>query len=119
MLRAVRFAAVLGFEVHPDTEGAVREHAGEIGIVSGERIRESCRRRSPQRRNRAGGARGRLFDYRLMGGVLPEAAAGVHRPRVGRRPGSRDRGGAGGAGLGDCLGGDVAGGPRTPCIAPG
>jgi poly(A) polymerase len=40
MLRAVRFATVLGFEVDPATWDALREHAAEIHDVSAERIRE-------------------------------------------------------------------------------
>ena len=40
LLRAVRFAAMLGFEVDPATWAAVRAHAGEIGVVSAERIRD-------------------------------------------------------------------------------
>jgi poly(A) polymerase len=40
MLRAVRFATVLGFEIDPATWDALREHAAEIHDVSAERIRE-------------------------------------------------------------------------------
>ena len=40
LLRAVRFAAALGFEVEPATWTAVQAHAGEIGVVSAERIRD-------------------------------------------------------------------------------
>ncbi len=40
LLRAVRFAAALGFEVEEKTWDAVRAHAGEIGAVSAERIRD-------------------------------------------------------------------------------
>ena len=40
LLRAVRFAASLGFEVEDATWAAVRAHAGEIGVVSAERIRD-------------------------------------------------------------------------------
>ena len=40
LLRAVRFAATLDFEVEPATWAAVRDQAGEIGVVSAERIRE-------------------------------------------------------------------------------
>ena len=34
MLRAVRFAARLGFDIEPATAAAIRAHAGEIGQVS-------------------------------------------------------------------------------------
>ena len=40
LLRAVRFAAVLGFEVEPATWDAVRENAPHIREVSAERIRD-------------------------------------------------------------------------------
>ena len=39
MLRAVRFAAQLGFAIHPDTEAAIRRCAPRAALVSGERIR--------------------------------------------------------------------------------
>jgi len=40
MLRAVRFASVLGFDIDPATWSAVRAHAPHIHDVSAERIRE-------------------------------------------------------------------------------
>lgn len=40
LLRAVRFGAVLGFEIEPATWEAVRGHAADIHDVSAERIRE-------------------------------------------------------------------------------
>jgi len=40
MLRAIRFATVLGFEIEPGTWEALRTHAAEIHDVSAERIRE-------------------------------------------------------------------------------
>ncbi len=40
MLRAVRFATLLGFEIHPATWDALRKQAPEIHAVSAERIRE-------------------------------------------------------------------------------
>ena len=42
-LRAVRFAARLGFEIDPETAGAIRAHAGELIGVSRERIGEEIR----------------------------------------------------------------------------
>jgi putative nucleotidyltransferase with HDIG domain len=39
MLRAVRFAAVLGFEIEEQTKAAIRERAGDLARISVERIR--------------------------------------------------------------------------------
>lgn len=38
MLRAVRFAAKLGFRIHPDTEAAIFEHAHLLGDISPSRL---------------------------------------------------------------------------------
>ena len=80
LLRAVRFAAVLGFEVEAATWAAVQTHAGEIGVVSAERIRDELVKifRAPSR------VRG--FDLLdgsgLMRVVLPEldACKGCEQP---------------------------------------
>ena len=40
LLRAIRLAAQLGFEIEPDTFSAVRKHAEKISRVSAERIRD-------------------------------------------------------------------------------
>jgi tRNA nucleotidyltransferase/poly(A) polymerase len=44
MLRAVRFAALLDFSIHPDTVAAIRSHAGQIDGVSRERIGQELQR---------------------------------------------------------------------------
>lgn len=44
MLRAVRFAATLGFEVEASTMKAVQRHAFELVVVSAERIAEELRK---------------------------------------------------------------------------
>ncbi|HYJ06997.1 MAG TPA: CCA tRNA nucleotidyltransferase [Chthoniobacterales bacterium] len=73
MLRAVRFATVLEFEIEPATWEAVRTHAASINEISAERIREELARifMSPNR------ARGwDLLDASgLMGKILPELEA--------------------------------------------
>jgi poly(A) polymerase len=73
LLRAVRFAAALGFELDPATWQAVCEHARDIHDVSAERIREELVRifLSPGR------VRGfdLLAESGLMQEVLPELIA--------------------------------------------
>jgi poly(A) polymerase len=73
MLRAVRFATTLGFEIDPATGEAVVAHAASIKEISAERIREELVRifQSPNR------ARGwDLLDTSgLMRAILPELEA--------------------------------------------
>lgn len=73
LLRAVRFATVLDFELHPETLHAVREHAAAIVEVSPERIREELMRilLHPRR------VRGfdLLAETGLLHAVLPEMSA--------------------------------------------
>ncbi len=80
MVRAVRFAASLGYEIEPETSRAVREHAAEIKAVSAERIRDELSAilagPAPER-----GVR--LLDFHgLLEEILPEVAAmkGVAQP---------------------------------------
>ena len=54
MLRAVRFAARLGFEIEPRTMAAIRAAAAEIGQVSCERIRDELTLMSDGGRMRGG-----------------------------------------------------------------
>jgi len=72
MLRAVRFAAVLEFEVDPDTLAAVKQHGDDILKVSSERIRNEFVRtltESP----RPGDALELLRHSGLLRHILPQA----------------------------------------------
>lgn len=73
LLRAIRFATVLGFEIEPGTWEAIVAAAGTIREISAERIREELVRLflSPQR------ARGwdLLDESGLMEQILPELTA--------------------------------------------
>ena len=73
ILRAVRFATVLGFEIEPATRDAVLANASSINEISAERIREELVRifLSPNR------ARGwdLLESSGLMAAILPEVKA--------------------------------------------
>lgn len=44
MLRAVRFASTYGFQIDDSTKVAIRENAGELNVVSSERIASETRR---------------------------------------------------------------------------
>ena len=75
LLRAVRFAAQLGFEIEPETFAAVRQHAAAIHEVSAERIRDELLKlfRPPH----AAHGLDLLKESRLLPEVLPELAATV------------------------------------------
>ncbi len=70
MLRAVRFAAVMGFELEEGTLVAVRQMADELILVSAERIAAEMARVLVDP-HRAAGVR-LLIEARLARGVLPE-----------------------------------------------
>jgi poly(A) polymerase len=70
LLRAVRFAAQLGFEIEPQTFAAVRKLAPKIELISAERIRdELIKLFSPPH---AGRGLALLLESGLLPGVLPE-----------------------------------------------
>lgn len=80
MLRAIRFAARLGFTIDPGTMEAIRRIHGLIGKVSAERVRDELTRILTE-----GGARRGfelLDESGLLNDVLPEVAAmhGVEQP---------------------------------------
>lgn len=70
LLRAVRFAATLEFELEPQTADAVREMAGELPVVSAERIAQELRKMlgHPHRRR----AMRLLDECGLLAVVFPE-----------------------------------------------
>ena len=80
MLRAVRFAATHGFTLDPATRQAVEEHAGDIQVVSWERIRAELDKILLSGRS-AMGLR-MLHEVGLLEPILPELAAmdGVAQP---------------------------------------
>jgi poly(A) polymerase len=98
MLRAVRFAARLGFEIEPNTFTAVQAHAAKIKLISAERIRDELNKlfAPPERsadlrsgaiqvQQRAGSKTGApaarglelLHTSGLLGHILPELAVAV------------------------------------------
>ena len=73
MLRAVRFAARLGFDIESKTMEAIRAHREEIGEISAERIRDEMNRILTE-----GGARRGfelLDETGLLSAILPEVGA--------------------------------------------
>jgi len=80
MLRAVRFAANLGFAIDPATFAAVREMASQISVVSAERMREELIKIFT--RSHAGRGLELLDASGLLHEILPEIAAmkGVEQP---------------------------------------
>jgi poly(A) polymerase len=80
LLRAVRFAASLGFAIEPETAAAIRKLSGAIQGVSAERVRDELSRILTE-----GGARRGfelLDELGLLREILPEVAAmkGVAQP---------------------------------------
>ena len=71
MLRAVRFAATFEFELDDATLAAIEAHAGEITVVSGERIADELRRMLVHRHRRR--AVELLHQSKLLPAILPEA----------------------------------------------
>ena len=69
MLRAIRFATTLGFQIDPATFDAIVQHAADIAVVSGERIGAEMRRvmTSPH----AATGLNRLKDTGLAQHVMP------------------------------------------------
>lgn len=73
MLRAVRFAAVLEFEIAPDTLAAILQNAPKIRSISKERVREELNK-IMESRNAVLGIR-KLEESGLLEQILPELQA--------------------------------------------
>ena len=80
MLRAVRFAALFGFELDAAAANAIRELAGEIRLVSAERVRDEILKILTEGQARRGFEL--LDNTKLLEHVLPEVKAmqGVEQP---------------------------------------
>ena len=73
MMRAVRFALKLGFEIDPATFEAIRLHAPEIAIISPERIHQELEKMFMIRKPSA------MIDILLSSGLLKEILPEVER----------------------------------------
>ena len=80
MLRAVRFASDMGFEIEKETLASIKENCAAIKEVSAERTREEIVK-TLTRRN-SGRGLGLLRETGLLAHILPEAdaMAGVEQP---------------------------------------
>ena len=80
MLRAVRFAARFQYSIAPGTFAAIQKHAGEIEVVSRERVRDELTRMLTEGHGRR--AFLMLDESGLLRHVLPEIATmhGVEQP---------------------------------------
>ncbi len=81
MLRAIRFAATLGFAIDPATFASIQRLAPQIHRISAERIRDELFRLLTESQ-RAGEALQLLLDSGLLKEILPEIAVmvGVEQP---------------------------------------
>src|SRR3989344_5584295 len=75
LMRAVRFAAELGFEIEPETEAAVKKLSGELKFISKERIRDEFVK-ILESEDAAGGVE-KLRELGLLSQFLPELLEGV------------------------------------------
>ncbi|MCC7300502.1 MAG: CCA tRNA nucleotidyltransferase [Verrucomicrobia bacterium] len=71
MLRAVRFAHTLGFEIEPATRAAIQRHAQDLAKISAERIENEFSRTLTESL-RPGDALKELVELGLMKTIMPE-----------------------------------------------
>lgn len=71
MLRAVRFAHTLSFEIEPATRSAIRKHAADLAKISAERIENEFSRTLTESL-RPGDALKDMVDLGLMEHIIPE-----------------------------------------------
>jgi putative nucleotidyltransferase with HDIG domain len=71
MLRAVRFAHTLGFEIEPATRAAIQKHAPDLAKISAERIENEFSRTLTESL-RPGDALKELVDLGLINYIMPE-----------------------------------------------
>lgn len=81
ILRAIRFASVLEFDIDPATLQAMRDHAGDLRAISPERIRDELIRTLMEAPH-PGTALKRLSATGILAVILPEVEAmhGVEQP---------------------------------------
>ncbi len=70
LIRAVRFAVRLGFDIEPATAAAIATHAAKIVSISGERVCDELSKML--QRDSAGAALAKLHELQLADKILPE-----------------------------------------------
>lgn len=83
MMRAVRFAAELGFEIEEKTREAIKKLSGNLRMVAGERIRDELIKMIGTPRAKEGILL--LHDLGLLRYIIPELEEGIgveNRPRI-------------------------------------
>lgn len=75
LMRAVRFAAELGFEIEKETAGSLRAQAGFLEMIAKERIRDEFVKIIMS--DRAAGGIVMLEDYGLLKYIIPELREGI------------------------------------------
>lgn len=75
MMRAVRFASQLDFEIEPKTERAISKFAGSIKFIAKERIGDELVK--ILKSNKAYAGVKRLIDLKLMQYIIPELVVGT------------------------------------------
>jgi len=75
LLRAVRLAAELGFEIEKDTTEAIKKHAGLLEMIAKERIRDELEKLIMA--DKAGEGIRQLQELKLLHHIIPELEEGV------------------------------------------
>lgn len=75
MLRAIRFACQLGFDIEPKTERAIAKFAGNIKFIANERIRDELIKILSSDRPSEGISK--LQEVKLLNYIVPELEEGV------------------------------------------
>lgn len=72
MLRAVRFSSKLGFDIEPETKGAIKKMKGNVIKLSPERIRDELIKMASQKGSKFADAITMLDEVGILNIILPE-----------------------------------------------
>jgi len=77
LLRGVRFAAELGFQIEEETESAIKNHAGLLDKIAKERVRDEFSKILMSPGEGANWGVEKLEELRLLEHILPELREGI------------------------------------------